>query len=91
MLSSVQGGRLGPPSAVLCRGFKKSPLWKEMGFLALAPLALNRFSSRPAFCCWEIICTWTLLLWSVWETHPVHPPAVLTDGISSSSVLEVMG
>lgn len=31
-------------------------------FLAVALLALNGFSSCPACCYWEIICTWILLL-----------------------------
>lgn len=71
-------------------GLRKLPCERQWEFLAQAPLALNVFSSCPAFCYWEIICTWILLLFSIWEKNRVHPPVVLTDGISFSSALEVV-
>ena len=70
-------------------GLRKLPCERQWDFLALAPLALNVFSSCPAFFYWEIICTWILLLFSIWEKNHVHPPVVLTDG-SFSFVLEAV-
>lgn len=71
-------------------GLRKLPCARQWDFLALALLALNGFSSCPALCYWEIICTWILLLFSIWEKNRVYPPVVLADGISFSSALEAV-
>lgn len=65
-----------------------APLWKA--FSALAPWALNAFSSRPAFCFWEIICIWDLRPFSIWKKKHVHPAVALTYGKSFSSGLQAV-
>lgn len=64
-------------------GLRKLPCEKQWGFSALAPLALNVFSSCPAFCYWEIICTWILLLFSIWQKNRAHPPVYLQMALSA--------
>lgn len=93
LLISVRGDRLEPHS--LCaQALRKLPCTRR-GFSALAPLALNSFFLLSCLLLLGNGCTWTLLLFSIGEKHcvhpPIHPPIVLTDGISSSSVVGMAG
>lgn len=60
------------------------------GVFSSGTMGVNAFSSCPAFCFWEIICTWNLHLFSIWEKKYVHPAVVLTYGNSFSSGLQAV-
>lgn len=79
----------GAPQLV-CTGFKKAPLCK-MGIFSSGTPGTKSFFLLSCLLLLGNGYTWTLLLFSTEEKGCVHPPVVLTDGISSSSAVGMAG